>query len=338
MSHFRDSRDVDTKPICSIIIPVCNEEDNLPILYEQLLAVTETEPLRWEFIFVDDGSNDGSFAVLEKLHSDDERVKALRFSRNFGSHVAIAAGLQVTAGDIAIIMAADLQDPPQVIHKFLERWREGYQVVWGVRSSRRDPPLRRLFATVFYWLIRRVALPTYPAQGTGSFCLIDRQVIDTFDSFKERNRVTFGLIAWSGFRQTEVPYERLKRHAGQSKWPLGRQVKAAIDTFLAFSYAPVRFISLLGIAISLCSFAFGLFVIARWWVVGTQVAGWASLIVSVLFLGGLQLVALGILGEYLWRILEETRGRPLFVVQKRLGTFDRRAGEPVAAANLNGES
>jgi glycosyltransferase involved in cell wall biosynthesis len=338
MSHPRNNKHVDTKPICSIVIPVCDEEGNLPVLYEQLLTVTETEPLRWEFIFVDDGSNDGSFAVLGKLHSDDARVKALRFSRNFGSHVAIAAGLQVAAGDIAIIMAADLQDPPQVIHRFLERWREGYQVVWGVRSSRRDPPLRRLFATVFYWLIRRVALPTYPARGTGSFCLIDRQVIDTFDSFKERNRVTFGLIAWSGFRQTEVAYERPRRHAGQSKWPLGRQVKAAIDTFLAFSYAPVRYISLLGIVISLCSFAFAFYVLARWWLVGTQVPGWPSLVLSVLFLGGVQLVALGILGEYLWRILEEARGRPLFVVQERLGMFDRRPGETVATADLNGES
>jgi len=322
MSHLRDSKRADTKPICSIIIPVCNEEGNLPVLYEQLLAVTEKEPLRWEFIFVDDGSSDGSFSLLKKLHSDDERVKALRFSRNFGSHVAIAAGLQVAAGDVAIIMAADLQDPPQVIHKFLERWRESYQVVWGVRSSRQDPLLRRLFATVFYWLIRRLALPTYPAQGTGSFCLIARQVIDMFGSFKERNRVTFGLIAWTGFRQTEVAYERPKRRVGQSKWPLGRQVKAAIDTFLAFSYAPVRCISLLGIVISLCSFALAFYVIAKWWLAGTRVLGWPSLIVSVLFLGGLQLVALGILGEYLWRILAEVRGRPLFIVRERLGTFD----------------
>ena len=319
-----DGEQMSAKPTCSVIIPVCDEEDNLLALYEQLLTVAEAEPLHWEFIFVDDGSRDGSFSVLKKLHAGDGRVKVLRFSRNFGSHVGIAAGLQAAAGDSAIIMAADLQDPPELIHEFLECWRKGNQVVWGVRSSRDEPLSQQLLAKTFYWLIRRVALPTYPTQGTGSFCLIDRQVIDAFDSFKERNRVTFGLIVWSGFRQAEVLYDRPKRLSGQSKWSLGRQIKAAVDTIIGFSYAPVRFISLTGITVSLLSFIYGLYVLTKWWFVGAKMPGWPSVIVSVLFLGGVQLMVLGILGEYLWRALDEVRGRPLCVIRERLGTFHTR--------------
>ncbi|NOX62631.1 MAG: glycosyltransferase family 2 protein [Chloroflexi bacterium] len=306
-------------PLISVVIPAFNEEDNIPVLYERLMEVAAREPVDWEFIFIDDGSTDGTYAVLESLHARDPRVKALSFTRNFGSHVGIAAGLQVASGDAAIIMAADLQDPPQVLHEFLDRWRKGYKIVWGVRAKRDDPLGKRIFAALFYRLIRRVALPDYPEGGTGSFCLLDRDVVEAFSSFRERNRVTFGLISWSGFSQTEVPYERPQRHSGTSKWSFGRQIKAAIDTLLAFSYAPVRLISLLGIVVSVLSFLWGFVVIFKRIFGGVAVEGFAALMVAVLFLGGMQLIVLGILGEYLWRILDEVRGRPLFVLRAQLG-------------------
>ncbi len=307
------------RPLISIVIPLLNEEDNLPVLYRRLAEVTAVEPVDWEFVFVDDGSRDNSFGVLEELYGYDRRIKVVSFTRNFGSHVGIAAGLQAASGDAAVIMAADLQDPPEVVHQFLEQWRLGYKVVWGVRALRDDPLGKRLFAGLFYRLIRRVALPDYPEQGTGSFCLLDRDVIDAFGSFRERNRVTFGLISWSGFSQTQVPYERPKRHSGVSKWSFGHQVKAAMDTILAFSYTPVRLISFLGILVSLFSFLWVVIVVIRRLLGETLVPGYAALMVAVLFLGGMQLVVLGILGEYLWRILEEVRGRPLYVARRRLG-------------------
>ncbi|NOZ73056.1 MAG: glycosyltransferase family 2 protein [Chloroflexi bacterium] len=318
-----------SRPLISIVIPAFDEEENIPVLYRQLVTVAEAEPVDWEFIFIDDGSTDGTYAVLEALHVRDPRVKALSFTRNFGSHVGTAAGLQLASGDAAIIMAADLQDPPQVLHEFLDRWRKGYKIVWGVRTIRDDPLGKRIFAALFYRLIRRVALPQYPKKGTGGFCLIDRDVVEAFSSFKERNRVTFGLISWSGFSQTEVPYERPQRHSGTSKWSFGRQVKAAIDTLLAFSYAPVRLISLLGIIVSLFSFLWGFVVIFKRIFGGIQVVGYSALIVAVLFLGGMQLIVLGILGEYLWRILDEVRGRPLFVLRTQLGFSNMQtAAEP----------
>ncbi len=324
-------------PLVSVIIPAYNEEENLPLLYEKLQEVAEAEPVAWEFIFVDDGSHDGTYRVLEALHARDPRVKVLSFTRNFGSHVGIAAGLQVASGDAAIIMAADLQDPPHVLHAFLDRWRRGYKIVWGVRAKRDDPLGKRLFAALFYRLIRRVALPDYPEGGTGSFCLLDRDVIDAFGAFKERNRITFGLISWSGFSQTQVLYERPSRHAGTSKWSFGKQVKAAIDTLLAFSYAPVRVISLLGIFVSILAFLWGSVVIIKRLFGGIAMEGFAALMVAILFMGGLQLVVLGILGEYLWRILDEVRGRPLFILKKQLG-FSQSQGmnsDRVSSSGLN---
>jgi glycosyltransferase involved in cell wall biosynthesis len=313
-------------PLLSIVVPVFNEEANLRPFHETVTGVVQSiEACDFEFVFVDDGSRDGSFAVLEQLRGRDHRVNALRFPRNFGSHVGIAAGIDYCRGDAAVIMAADLQDPPALIREFVSRWREGYDVVWGSRTGRDDGLWRRWFMTVFYAVVRRFAIPTYPKGGTGSFCLISRKVIDTFRQCAERNRLTFGLIAWSGFRETEVPYHRPSRQVGKSSWTFGRMVKSAIDTFISFSFLPIRAISYFGLLVSLISFLFGFYVIANKLVYGAHVEGWTSVMLAVLVLGGVQLTMIGVLGEYLWRILDESRDRPLYVIDRSLGFAAREA-------------
>src|SRR5262245_21234575 len=217
----------------SIVVPVFNEQANLRGLHEAVTGVMRSiSGCDWELIFVDDGSRDGSLAVIEELRARDPRVNAIRFARNFGSHVAIAAGIDYCRGDAAVIMAADLQDPPDLIREFVVRWREGYDVVWGARAGRDDGVLRSGVMLLFYAAVRRFAIPSYPKGGTGSFCLISRKVIDTFRQCTERNRLTFGLIAWSGFKETQVQYRRPPRRAGRSSWTFGRLVKSALDTFI----------------------------------------------------------------------------------------------------------
>jgi glycosyltransferase involved in cell wall biosynthesis len=324
------------RPRASAIVPCLNEEETIETFYERVSTVLDALfEERWEIVFVDDGSTDRTMAVIGELHRRDPRVHALRLSRNFGSHVSIAAGLDHVDSDLAIILAADLQDPPETIPKLVERWRAGFEVVWGARSTREDPIMRRIFARLFYGLIRRTALPRIPSTGSGSFCLIDRAVIESFQRFPERNRLTFGIISWSGFAQTEVPYQRAPRHAGRSKWSFGQLVKTAIDTFVSFSYLPLRLISYFGFVISILAFAFALYVIAEHFVVSSNLRGWPSLMAAILFLGGVQLLTLGVVGEYIWRISEESKRRPLYLVRERLGIAEanssvRRGIEPGA--------
>jgi polyisoprenyl-phosphate glycosyltransferase len=296
------------RPLLAIVVPVFNERDNLARFHDEVSAVMrELGDYDWEFVFVDDGSRDGSFDVLRMLHERDDRVTALRFPRNFGSHVAIAAGIGRSRGDAAVIMAADLQDPPVLIRDFVARWREGYDVVWGARSGRDDGVVRAWAMGRFYTLVRRFAIPTYPKGGTGSFCLIAKPVMDAFRQMNERNRLTFGLIAWAGFRETQVPYHRPSRLVGASSWTASKMVKAAIDTFISFSLFPIRTITYIGLVVSGLSFLFGFYVLLNKLLYGTRL------------LGGVQLVMIGVLGEYLWRILEESRGRPLYIVERTIG-------------------
>jgi dolichol-phosphate mannosyltransferase len=262
-------------------------------------------------------------------------VLAIRFPRNFGSHVAIAAGIDHCHGDAAVIMAADLQDPPALIREFVARWAEGYAVVWGARSGRDDGAIRGWAMNRFYALVRRFAIPSYPKGGTGSFCLIARPAIEAFRQCAERNRLTFGLIAWAGFRETQVAYHRPQRLVGTSSWTAGKMVKAAIDTFVSFSFLPIRLISAIGLAVSALSFLFGFYVLINKLFFGTRVDGWTSVMLAVLVLGGVQLTMVGVLGEYLWRILDEARGRPLYVVERKLGLTPAAGAVPTAPATLS---
>jgi polyisoprenyl-phosphate glycosyltransferase len=320
-------------PRASVIVPCLNEEETIEAFYARLAPVLEAEfGQQWEIVFVDDGSTDRTRALIGELRQRDERVKAVRLSRNFGSHVAIAAGLDYVEGDLALILAADLQDPPETIPEFLVRWREGYEIVWGAREGRDDPVMRRFFARVFYGLIRRTALPGIPSTGTGSFCLIDRKVIDSFQRFPERNRLTFGIISWAGFAQTQVPYRRAERHAGRSKWSFGQLVKTAIDTFVSFSYIPLRLISYLGFVVSIFAFAFALYVIIDHFASGSNLKGWPSLMAAILLFGGVQMLTLGIVGEYIWRISEESKRRPLYIVRDLLGIAEPSSREAALEA------
>ena len=319
-----------SRPLITLVVPVFNERDNLVQFHDAVTEVMRSiGEYDWEFVFIDDGSRDGSFEALRALRSRDERVMAARFPRNFGSHIAIAAGIDHCRGDAAIIMAADLQDPPAIIRDFIDRWQSGFDVVWGARTGRDEGMIRSWGMSLFYALVRRFAIPSYPKGGTGSFCLISRPVIDAFRQCTERNRLTFGLVAWSGFRETEVPYHRPRRLVGSSSWTVGRMLKAAIDTFVSFSFLPIRAISLLGLVVSFTSFVFGFYLLVNRAVFGRPLEGWTSVMLAVLVLGGVQLVMIGVLGEYLWRILDEARGRPLYIVERTLGLSTASVAAPI---------
>jgi polyisoprenyl-phosphate glycosyltransferase len=302
--------------LISIIIPSYNEEENLPSLYERLKHVAEGQTHTFEFIFVDDGSTDGSLQILEDLARNDKRVKAIKFSRNFGSHAACLAGLSKSAGDACTFLSADLQDPPEMIETLVNEWQKGYQIVIGVRQWENDP--KRLFPTLYYKAVRRFALKNMPATGTDVF-LIDRKVVDTIVSIQEKNTSIFGLILWSGFKQTIVAYNKGARQKGLSKWTLGKKIKLFIDTFVSFSYIPLRLISLVGILLAFLGFLYAFFIVFNRLFFSVPVEGWASLMVALLVVSGTQLVFLGILGEYLWRNFDETRKRPAFIIDRTIG-------------------
>jgi dolichol-phosphate mannosyltransferase len=329
LSEVRDPRqhfggEGGKRMMCSVVVPVYNERDNVRAMHDALLAVADAESsLDWEFLFVEDGSTDDTFAILSGLNRTDPRVKVVRLSRNYGSHTGAAAGLQFASGDAAIIMAGDMQDHPREIPRFLAKWREGFHVVWAVRAVRQDSRIDRFLAAAFSALIRRVALRNYPPRGTGSFCLLDRKVVDALNMFPERNRMTFGLILTAGFRQAEIEYERLQRHAGTSKWSVRSKIKHTIDTIVSFSSLPIRLTSTLGILIAGLSVVYAIYLVIYALIFGHTVEGWTSIIVLVALLGGLQLFVLGMLGEYLWRVSDEVRRRPLFLVQELTGQFPR---------------
>jgi glycosyltransferase involved in cell wall biosynthesis len=321
-SALGERNDKFKRTMCSVVVSVYNESENVKAMHDALCAVADTDQsLDWEFLFVEDGSTDSTFALLSNLHRADPRVKIVRLSRNYGGHVADTAGLRFASGEAAIIMAGDLQDHPREIPRFLAKWREGFDVVWGVRATRQDTRADRVLSAMFSALIRRIALPNYPKKGTGGFCLLDRKVVDGLNAFPEHNRMTFGLILLAGFRQTQIEYDRLERRAGVSKWSLRRKIKLCVDAIVSFSSVPIRLTSMLGIGIAALSFVYAAYLVINTMLYGRVVEGWTTIIVIMLGLGGLQLFVLGMLGEYLWRVADEVRRRPLFLVQETAGTF-----------------
>jgi len=250
----------DQHMICFVIIPVYNERDNGRAIHKTLCEAVTGEPsIDWEVLFVKDGSNGDTFAILVDLNRADRRVKVVRLSRNYGSHTGAAAGLQFASGHAAVIMAGDLQDHRREIPRFLAKWREGFYVVWGVRSSRQGSGLDRFLSAMFSAVIRRVVLPAHPRRGTGTFCLLDRKVIDVINGFPDRNRLTSGLILPAGFSQTEIQYDRLPRDSAVSKWSLRRKIKLSIDTVVSFSSLPMRVTSAAGITIAALSFIYAIY-------------------------------------------------------------------------------
>jgi len=300
----------------SIVTPAFNEAANLPVLYARLVAAMRDVGGDWEWIVVDDHSRDETFAVIEALALRDARVRGFRLSRNSGSHVAITCGLHQVDSDAAVMMAADLQDPPETLAAMVARWRQGAQVVWATRRARPGDPSHRGFAAVYYWMMRRlVGMTEMPARGA-DFFLVDRVVVDAFRRFSERNVSVLALITWLGFRQEYVEYDKQQRVSGQSGWTLARKIKLVVDSITSFSGFPIRLCTYVGLMFLMCSLVLVLFAVALL----PQLGGGLLLVLSLIVgLAGFQLVALGIVGEYVWRALEETRRRPPYLIEAMAG-------------------
>lgn len=307
-------------PILSIVTPAYNEAENLPRLYQRILALDWTSlGLDFELLIVDDHSSDGTRAVLADLVAKDPRVKTLRFSRNFGSHAALTAGLEHATGLAAVVLAADLQDPPETIPELVHHWRAGAATVWAVRGGREGETIRtRATARLFYALIKGMTRLPMPPNGV-DFFLIDRQVIEALRAAPERNTSLVAQIQWLGFTQHSLEYTKQARAAGRSKWTFSKRVKLAMDWVIGFSYFPIRLMSVIGLLFACTGFLYALFLIVRRFVFTVPVEGWTSLISVVLITSGVQLVMLGVLGEYLWRSFDASRQRPRFVIEQRRG-------------------
>ncbi|MCU0625053.1 MAG: glycosyltransferase family 2 protein [Gemmatimonadaceae bacterium] len=302
----------------SIIVPVYYNELNLPETVPRLLALApEFDGDDLELVFVDDGSGDASLAALQAWHArEPERVKVVALSRNFGSMAAILAGLHVASGDVIGMIAADLQDPPELFIDMHRHWRAGTKVVLAVRADREESFGQKLFANTYYGLMRRFALPGYPPGGF-DFFMIDRHVADEIVRIGEKNTSLMSLIFWLGFSPVMLPYVRRARRLGRSRWTLAKKIKLFVDSFVAFSYAPIRALSAFGALMAVAAFAYGLYVLGVWATTGIPVRGFAPVIIVLAFTSGVQMLMLGILGEYLWRALDESRRRPPFVIDRQ---------------------
>jgi len=303
----------------TVVVPGLNEERGLPVLIDRLRPVLDGLDLDWEVIFVDDGSTDGTLQLLRALNGRDPRFKAISLSRNFGKEIAAAAGLNYATGDAAVLMDADLQHPPELIPEFVKRWREGFDIVYGRRIDRlTDTFLHRLSARVFYAVFEKLSGTALP-EGAGDFRLLDRKAVDAMNRMRERVRFNKGLYAWMGFRSVGVPFTVPPRTVGSSRWRPRQLIRFAIDGITTFTTIPLRVWSYLGLLISLFAFGYAVAFLYEALVYGISVPGFPTLIISVLFFSGVQLISLGVIGEYLGRVYEEVKGRPLFLVAEELG-------------------
>lgn len=311
------------KPFLSVVIPLFNEKESLGPLYQRLITVLNTLPIRQrEIIFVDDGSKDTSFAQINLLHQQDATIRGIRFARNFGKEAAITAGLRATRGDIVILMDGDLQHPPELFSAMLEKWQQGAQMVTAVRRSRRtDPWIRRQLSYAFYSLFRRTSEVAL-TEGGGDFRLFDRVVINAINSLNERTRFLKGIASWVGFKQETVEFEPENRAAGHSAWSMIRLAGYALDGISTFSTLPLRIWSLIGLILAVLSGGYGIWLIIRTIIWGIDVPGYASIMVSGLFMSGIQLISLGVLGEYVGRIFTEVKARPLYLIAEQIGFED----------------
>jgi len=305
----------------SLVIPMHNEEPVMDALFERLNATVGALDLDLEIVCVDDGSRDGTLELLRLRAAKDKRIRALSLSRNFGKEAALTAGLEAATGDMVIPLDADLQDPPELIAEFVALWEQGYDVVYGVRADRSsDTVLKRTTANLFYRVFNSVSDYPIPA-STGDFRLMDRRVVEALKELPERNRFMKGLFAWVGFRQVGVPYVRPARLAGETAWGYRKLFRFAIDGVTAFTTLPLRIWTMVGAGAALLAVIMGLGLILRVLIVGRDVPGYASLMVVVLFGFALQMIALGVMGEYIGRMYQEVKGRPTYLIKDRIG-FD----------------
>lgn len=308
-----------TERLVTVLIPILNEEQNLPELGRRLPEVLENLGVAWRVLFVDDGSQDGSMAVIRALHAKDARFSAISLSRNFGKELAVAAGLKHVTGDACIIMDADLQHPPEVLISFIEHWNEGYDIVYGQRINREtDGPVYGLLARFFYRLFNFLVDSDIP-KNAGDFRLLSRRAVDAMNTLRERSRFNKGLYSWIGFKSIAVPYMVADRMHGASKWHLRRLISYAIDGMTSFSTLPLRLSSLLGLFISLLAMAYSTVFLVSTLIIGVDTPGFPTLIISVMFFSGAQLISLGIIGEYLGRVYDEVKARPLYIIADQIG-------------------
>lgn len=304
------------QPIYSIIAPVYNERESLPVLLDRLQGVMDTTGEAWELILVDDGSTDGSTEIIRALGEQDERVRPVIFARNFGHQIAVTAGLDYSRGQAVVIIDADLQDPPEVILELIAKWKEGFEVVYAVRGEREGETwFKKTTASLFYRLIYRITDVKIPLD-TGDFRLMDRKVVNVMNQMRERHRFLRGMSSWVGFRQVGVTYRRAARFAGVTKYPFSKMLRLALNAITSFSYFPLQLATYMGFfAAGLSILTIPVIVVMR--LIGQQAFfGQATTLVAVLLLGGVQLISLGILGEYLGRVYDEVKGRPLYIVSQ----------------------
>jgi len=304
-------------PQVSVVVPLLNEAEILPELIRRLkVALLDCTP-KFEILFVDDGSNDESPALLSKAATDDARVRVVQLSRNFGQQVAITAGIDRARGDVVVLMDGDLQDPPEVIPALLAKWREGYEVVYAVKKRRKESWFKRILFAGFYRVISRISQVDMPADA-GTFSAMDRRVVEVLRASPERHRYLSGLRAWAGFRQTGLVYERGARAAGDPRQSYGRLFRLALDGIFAFSDVPLRLSSWLGLFVSMAAVGMALVILGIKILTSKAIPGWASNMTTISFLGGVQLLTIGILGQYLGRVYEEVKRRPLYVVAEEM--------------------
>jgi glycosyltransferase involved in cell wall biosynthesis len=305
------------QPLISLIVPVYNESDGIYAFFDRVKPILEGLG-KWEIICINDGSADNTLKILEELHQKDKRIKAISLSRNFGKEAAMTAGLDYANGDVVIPIDADLQDPPELIPSMLDKWHKGAKVVLATRKNRDESWLKRKSANGFYGLMGKVSTVKIP-KNTGDFRLMDRQVVEAIKQLPERTRFMKGLFAWAGFPTEVIHFDRPQRHAGTTKWNYFKLWKFALDGIFSFTTLPLKIWTYIGMFISFLSFIYGSYLIIHTMVSGVDVPGYASIMVVMLFLGGIQLMSLGIIGEYIGRIYRETKHRPIYLIEKKIG-------------------
>lgn len=302
----------------SIIIPIYNEEQIIPELHRRLKNVFDSINSEIEVIFVDDNSTDSSFSLIEEINRNDKRFKLLRLARNFGHQVAISAGMEYSQSEAVILMDGDLQDPPELLPEMMRKWEDGFQVVYTIKKSRKENAIKRFAFSSFYKLMHMFSSISIPMEA-GNFSLMDRKVVDVIRSMPERNRYISGMRAWAGFKQTGIEFDREARFAGKPKMSIKKLVDLALDGLISFSNAPLRLAIYVGLAVALLSFIGGLYVIYEKLFTDKAILGWTSTIVAITFIGSMVLLTLGVIGEYIGRIYDEVKHRPIFVIKDKIG-------------------
>lgn len=317
-----------TACLLSVVVPLYNEEEVIQTTYERLTAVLEQLGEPYEVVMVNDGSRDRTAAIVREICRRDNRVKLVDFSRNFGHQIAVTAGMDYASGRTVVLIDADLQDPPEIIPEMVRLWREGYDVVYGRRIARKGETwFKKLTAKLFYRLLRSITSVNIPVD-TGDFRLMDRKVSDTLCNMREQRRFIRGMVSWAGFRQTSIDYVREERFAGETKYPMRKMIRLSIDAITSFSTKPLKIASILGFLLSAAGFVYLLIVLYLRLFTDTTQPGWTSLIVISLLFHGITLSLLGVLGEYIGRIYEEAKGRPLYLVAETLGFEPGQAAQP----------